>query len=417
MFQKPKGTYDVTPNESHAWRTLETIIHETMHQFNYHYMRTPLFESSDVFHRHSEHSDMVTKETYDFQDRGNRPLTLRPEGTAGIIRSIVENKLIQPGHILPVYYIGPNYRYERPQKGRFREFYQFGVEVIGTPHPSLDADVIILGFRLLQKLTINKPRVLLNSIGSLDTRKKYLQALISYFTPYKDELSKESQHRLKQNPLRILDSKQKEDQIIVSNAPKIIDYLSEEERTYFEEVCLLLDRAEVSYAVTHTLVRGLDYYANTVFEFVSESEVLGTQNALGGGGRYESLVQELGGPEVSGIGFAFGMERLLMVSNLSNPSSVVDVCIITQDASVYAYAYETLLALRSSGIHVFYDFSYKSMKAQLKHASALGATYALIIGEEEYKKHTIAVKDLKTFNQTTINQHDIHTYLLEKLGA
>mgnify|MGYP001552519555 CR=1 FL=1 len=411
MFQKPKGTYDVTPKESHLWTTLESHIHALMKKYHYSYVRTPVFETYDVFHRQSEQSDMVNKETYDFKDRGDRMLTLRPEGTAGVIRSVIENKLIKPGHVLPLYYMGPNYRYERPQKGRFREFYQFGVEVIGDAHPSLDADVMILAYELIQGLNIPNVTIKMNYIGTTETRTKYTAALVSYFSPLKDSLSKESQLRLEKNPLRILDSKQKEDQTYISQAPNIHTFLTSEEVSYLDAVMMLLKANQVNVELDHRLVRGLDYYAHIVFEIQADVEGLGSQNALGGGGRYDHLVKELGGPDISGIGFAFGMERLLLAMNTTDPSNQVDIMIITQDEKIFPYAYELLSQFRAQGLNVFYDFAYKSMKSQLKQASQIGATYAIIIGEDEVKNNTVTIKNLIAFEQITIPKQDINTYI------
>ncbi len=417
MYQKPKGTYDVTPLESQLWRHLETKIHQLMHTYQYTYVRTPIFESYDVFHRHNEHSDMVTKETYDFKDRSDRLLTLRPEGTAGVIRSVIEHKMIQPGVVLKLYYLGPNYRYERPQKGRFREFYQFGVEVIGDAHPSLDVDVMMTAYDLIKMLDIKNVTIALNYLGDSDTRKRYVNVLKDYLLPFEESLSHESKQRLHNNPLRILDSKQKEDQMIVKEAPNIIDVLSHEERAYFDAVIMLLKESQIPYKIDHRLVRGLDYYAHCVFEIQAESDELGAQNALGGGGRYDQLIREMGGPGVSGIGFAFGMERLLLAMPQKDVAQKVDIAIITQHADVYTYAYPILQLLRTQPFNVHYDFSYKSMKAQLKYASSLDAQYALIIGTDELEKQTITVKNLKAFSQETIPLDDLVSYLKTHLGV
>lgn len=417
MYQKPKGTYDVTPLESQMWRTLESNIHQLMKLYQYMYVRTPIFESYDVFHRHNEHSDMVTKETYDFKDRSDRMLTLRPEGTAGVIRSVVEHKLIQPGHVLKLYYVGPNYRYERPQKGRFREFYQFGVEVIGDAHPTLDVDVMMLAYEVVKTLNIPNVLIAVNYLGTNETRNRYIHALKEYLLPIENDLSNESKQRLHTNPLRILDSKQKEDQSIVERAPKIIDVFTHEERAYFDAVIQLLETSQIPYKIDHRLVRGLDYYSHCVFEIQADSEGLGSQNALGGGGRYDTLISEMGGPNVSGIGFAFGMERLLLASHANFNHEPIDIIIITQDQDVYSYAYPLLTQLRQQHFNVYYDFAYKSMKAQFKYASLVQAQYAVIIGLNEVNSQRVTVKNLKTFSQETIDLDALIPYLKTNLGV
>ncbi len=315
-MQKVKGTYDVLPSESYKWLFLEKHIHQVMKKHQIDYVRTPVFEYFDVFHRQSEASDMVTKETYDFEDRSGRKITLRPEGTAGVIRSIIENKLITPNHVLKTYYLGANYRYERPQKGRYREFYQTGVEVIGDKQALLDAEIIQIAYEIVSTIGIKDVVVKINHLGDSKSRLNFKNALKAFLEPLKDQLSEDSKMRLESNPLRILDSKVPSDQALLKGAPVLYDFLTESDQMYFTLVTDILNQYHIPYIVDEKLVRGLDYYAHVVFELQANIEGFGSQNALGGGGRYDDLVAELGGPHMSGIGFALGLERLLLAAEL-----------------------------------------------------------------------------------------------------
>jgi histidyl-tRNA synthetase len=421
MYQRVKGTYDVTPTEGRAWRELENQLHQIMSRYHIDYVRTPIFEYKDVFHRQDEHSDMVTKETYNFKDRSDRELTLRPEGTAGVIRSIVENKLYVPGHTLKVYYLGANYRYERPQKGRYREFYQVGVEVIGDPTPIIDAEVITLAYELIKQLRIQGAVVKINHLGSSITRKQYQSALIHYLTPLKDQLSSESQARLSLNPLRILDSKSKTDQAILNDAPKLNAFLTDEDRHYMQSVLSILDQSNIPYEINDQLVRGLDYYSQVVFEIQSNLEGFGAQNALGGGGRYDHLVKELGGHDVSGIGFAFGMERLLIAQSLSHSeqhiSHSLDAFIITLGKESTIHAYLLMDRMRRQGLNVSMDYQVKSMKSQLKQALDFRSKFAILLGSDEISNQEVTVKNLQTEQQITMKETELFTYLSSQLGV
>lgn len=418
-INKVKGTYDVLPNESYLWQALEEKIRSILGLYNMKEMRTPIMEYSDVFHRHTELSDMVTKETYDFDDRGDRKLTLRPEGTAGIIRSYVENKMYASQELEKVYYIGPNFRYERPQKGRYRQFYQFGVEAIGTIDPALDAEMIILAYDFIKRLGLKGVRVRINSLGDETSRINYQEALKAYFTPHIDDLCDDCKARLNKNPLRILDCKVDQKNVRVKNAPTPQDYLNQESRAYFKQVLDHLNAAKISYEIAPKLVRGLDYYSHTVFEIEADIEGFGAQNVLGGGGRYQNLVSELGGPDLGGIGFAFGMERLLLALEAENVDFAhekeLDAFVIVFKDELKTVATEILYELRKANLIVDTNYTQKAFKGQLKQALRFGAKYLIILGEEEYQKGLVAIKETKTEIQEEVLIAKIKKYLLEKL--
>jgi histidyl-tRNA synthetase len=419
MIQKPKGTYDVTPQESHQWRYLEDHIHALMKNNQYAYVRTPVFEHYEVFHRSNEASDMVKKETYDFLDRGERKLTLRPEGTAGVLRSFIEGKRYLIGHHEKLYYIGSNYRYERPQKGRFREFYQVGVEVIGDKHPTLDADVIALAYDIVSMLHIKDVSIHLNYLGGKETRKQFQEALVSYLKPLKEQLSEDSKTRLETNPLRILDSKDLHDQEMLVHAPQLKSFLSEEEKRYDASLKHILNTLHIPFKEDAHLVRGLDYYGHTVFEIHADMEGFGSQNALGGGGRYDHLISEMGGPDVSGIGFAFGMERLLLAIELSNQSvekpTPYDVIVIPNERIYGNDAYILSRQLKNEGLRVYFDFGIKPVKTQLKYASNQAISFAVFV-DNAFTSHQVHLKDLNTFTQETYSVFEMTQILKQKRG-
>jgi histidyl-tRNA synthetase len=420
MIQKVKGTYDVSPKESASWRHLENHIHRVMEMYQYTYVRTPIFEYYEVFHRHNEQSDMVKKETYDFYDRGERQLTLRPEGTAGVLRSFIEEKRYLIGHHEKLYYMGPNYRYERPQKGRFREFYQVGVEVIGEKHPTLDADIIGLAYHIVSSLGIKDVSIHLNYLGDSSSRKQYQDALVTYLKPYAEQLSEDSKKRLETNPLRILDSKIESDHHLLKDAPTLSSFLTDDQTRYFNQLKSLLNQLNIPFVEDPKLVRGLDYYGHTVFEIHADMEGFGSQNALGGGGRYDALISEMGGPNVSGMGFAFGMERLLLAIALSNKEissqSQYDLIILPQDNEYSLESYVLYTKLRGMGFKVYFDYGIKNMKTQLKFASLHHMSFAFIIDEVYTKTNVIHVKDLKTFTQETLPFDEAITRLKQFKG-
>lgn len=417
---KVKGTYDVLPTESKRWQYLEAKIHDLMKRYNFKEIRTPIFEYSEVFHRQSENSDMVNKETYDFLDRANRKITLRPEGTAGIIRSYVEHKLYVSQEVEKVYSIGPNFRYERPQKGRYRQFYQLNVEAIGASNPFLDAEIITLAYQLIQTLGLKEVQVKVNSLGDRESRNAYQTALYDYLTPYREQLSDDSKIRLDKNPLRILDSKIQSDQDIVLNAPTPIDYLNDFSKKYYQTVLDALRAADVTVVENPRLVRGLDYYSHTVFEIEASIPSFGAQNVLGGGGSYEHLIAELGGPNLGGIGFGFGLERLLYALEAEGldqiPDFQLDVFVLALDKEVKALLPKILFDLRSADLKVDANYTNKGLKGQLKQALKHNSRYLLFLGHDELAKEAVGIKDTKTEFQEEVKLKNLVPYLKEKLG-
>ncbi len=417
-IHRVKGTYDVLPSESAKWHALELKVKAIFKRYHVHQMRTPIMEYSAVFHRQNDLSDMVTKETYDFKDRSDRDLTLRPEGTAGIIRSYVEHKLYASQEIEKVYYIGPNYRYERPQKGRYREFYQFGVEAIGTVNPALDAEMIMLAYDLFQELGLKGVKVNVNSLGNRQSRRDYQEALIKHLAPHKVTLCKDCQERLEKNPLRILDCKIDHDHPGVVSAPTPIDYLDEESINYFEAVRSYLDAANIDYEVSPRMVRGLDYYSHTVFEIEADIEGFGAQNVLGGGGRYQNLVKELGGPDLGGIGFACGMERILDALDMEGITIVdekpLDVYVIAFGEHTKKIALTLLHDLRVAGLSADMNYTGKAFKGQLKQALRYDSSYLVILGEDEVAQGVAGIKDTKTEQQENVKLDDVVNFVLKR---
>lgn len=402
MIQKPKGTYDVYGDKGKKILYLENLIKNLMETYNYDYVRTPLFESSELFHRSvGETTDIVTKETYDFKDRGDRNMTLRPEGTAGVVRSFIENKLYgEANQPVKCWYYGPMYRYERPQAGRFREFYQFGCEVFGSESPILDAEVISIPVNFYRLLGLKGIKVNINSLGDRESRENYRKALIDYFKPFIDDLCEDCKNRFLNNPLRILDCKIDSEKDIMKNAPKTIDYLNESSFNHFEEVKKYLESMEIDYTVNTRLVRGLDYYSHTVFEVEASVEGFGSQNVLCGGGRYDNLVENIGGPSTKGVGFAMGMERLLTALEFENINLIddnnIDVYVIPMGEESKDHAVSLALSLRLNGFKVDMDYMDRNIKSNFKQADRLGAKFIAIIGEEEIKSNLITIKNNRT---------------------
>ncbi len=419
MIQKPKGTYDVYGDKSKKILYLENLMKNLMETYNYEYVRTPLFESSELFHRGvGETTDIVTKETYDFIDRGERHMTLRPEGTAGVVRSFIENKMYaevtQP---VKCWYYGPMYRYERPQSGRFREFYQFGCEVFGSSNPLNDAEIISIPVNFYRLLGLKGIKVNINSLGDKQSREQYRNALIEYFKPHIDDLCEDCKCRFEKNPLRILDCKIDKDKEIMKNAPKTIDYLNEESKKHFEDVKKYLDALQIEYKVNTNLVRGLDYYSHTVFEVEASVEGFGSQNVLCGGGRYDNLVENIGGPATKGVGFAMGIERLLTALEFENinlnENNNVDVYVIPVDESIKYDASSLVMSLRLNGFKVDMDYMNRNMKSNFKQADRINAKYIIIIGEDEVKTNTLTIKNNKTKEEHKINLEDVVEFLDE----
>ena len=412
MIQKIKGTYDVYKDLALKHNYVKKLFQEICQNYNYNYIETPLIEKSELFHRSvGETTDIVNKETYDFVDRGGRNITIRPEGTAGVARSIIENKLYIDLP-LKLYYIGSMYRYERPQKGRYRELRQLGIESYGSNNPIMDAENISLGYNFLKELGLKDITVKINSIGGVETRNKYREVLIRHFEEHIDEFCDDCKDRLKKNPLRILDCKVDSENELIKNAPSILDYLSEEEDSHFNKVLEYLDELEIKFEIDSSLVRGLDYYTNTVFEYVSTNNSFGS---LGGGGRYNNLLESLGGPSVPAVGFAFGFDRivdLLTEEEIPIPvTSDVDVYLLTVSENENSYALNLSQNLRMCGYRVELDLTGKSMKAKFKESDKYNSKFTIIIGEEEVKNNQFNIKDNLTKEEKKISVDDLIDFL------
>lgn len=415
---KPKGTYDVLPNEAIKWQYLEEKIKEVCKKYNFKEIRTPIFEESNLFHRGiGDESDIVTKETYDFMDRGNRNITLRPEGTAGVIRSYVENKLYINQNVTKLYYMGPIFRYERPQKGRYRQFNQFGVEAIGSNSPNLDVEVISFACDVLKAIGLKGVKVKINSIGDKESRNIYRKELVKHFSKYKDCLCGDCLNRLEKNPLRILDCKIDSDKDFFKEAPKINDYLNSQSKGHFEEVLKGLENLGISYEISPNLVRGLDYYSHTVFEIEAEVEGFGSQNVIGGGGRYDDLVSDLEGPSTPAIGMAFGVDRLLIAMEyeglFNNLSDDLDCYLITLGDNAKLKGMQVIANLRNNGLSCETDFMNKGIKAQFKQADLNKAKFTLILGDDEINNGLINVKNNANDLQEAVKLNELVKYLLE----
>lgn len=406
MINRPKGTLDLINKDARKFKYIKNYTDDFMCLYNYEYIKIPTFEVSELFKRGiGNTTDIVNKQTYDFLDKSNRSMTLRPEFTAGIVRSFIENKEYAFNKLKKYYYFGSCFRYERPQSGRLREFTQCGVEVLGGLNPKLDAEVINLAYNYLIGLGIKNLKVLINTIGDNESRKKYNEALKIYLEKDKENLCDICKERLERNPLRILDCKYDSKRDYIKNVPKIKDYLNEESLNYFNEVKKCLDLLEIPYEEDNTLVRGLDYYTHTVFEIVVDKS---RSNTLCGGGRYDKLVELLGGPSTPGIGFSMGIERVMeMISN--DFKNNIDIYIMNLTDSYYPYI--LLNELRSNGYICETDYSNKKMKNQWKMVEELNPTFILIIGEDEIKEKYITVKDNATKIQTKVNMDEIIEYL------
>ncbi|WP_105956111.1 histidine--tRNA ligase [Apilactobacillus quenuiae] len=414
-YQRPKGTADILPGESEKWQYIEETARMIFSDYRYQEIRTPMFENFDVFSRTSgETSDIVTKEMYDFYDKGDRHVTLRPEGTAGVVRSFVENKLYGPDTQKPVkvFYMGPMFRYERPQSGRLREFHQIGVEAFGSEAPELDVEIIAMAMDLLQHYGIHDLRLAINTLGDKETRENYRKALIDYLTPHFDSLSEDSKERLNKNPLRVLDSKDPADQVFVDNAPSILDYLSENAKKHFNKVTTLLNELGIKYSIDHTIVRGLDYYNHTIFEIMANSKALGEgYTTICAGGRYDGLVEELGGPEMPGVGFGLGVERLLLLmesEKVEFPAfNPLDAYVVGIGDKANLETLKVVQSLRMNGFAADRDYLSRKPKAQFKSANKLNANFTLTIGDQEIENGTVHVKHMETGKEVTFKLEDV----------
>ena len=421
MIQKPKGTYDVFGNYGQNLLYLRDLIQVLMKKYNYQYFRTPIFESSELFHRGvGETTDIVSKETYDFLDRGERKMTLRPEGTAGVVRSFIENKMYgDPNQPIKSWYYGPMYRYERPQSGRYREFYQFGVEVFGSSDPMVDAEVISIPVNMYKLLGLKGIKVNINTLGDIESRKKYREALLEYFKPHLDSLCEDCQNRYSTNPLRILDCKVDKELEIMKNAPKISDYLNDISKEHFEKVKKYLEAMNIDYVVNENLVRGLDYYTHTVFEVEASVEGFGSQNVLCGGGRYDMLVETIGGPSTCGVGFATGIERLMTALEYENKlpknNNSLDIYVIPMGYEQNEYSVKVTNLLRMNGFSVDMDLIGRNIKSNFKQADRLNSKYVIIIGEEEVNKKILTIKNNVDKTEYKIDVNSLIDFFDEKI--
>ena len=413
-LQKPKGTQDILPIEAAKWQFVENLARETFRKYNYGEIRTPMFEHYEVISRSvGDTTDIVTKEMYDFYDKGERHITLRPEGTAPVVRSFVENKLFAPEVQKPVklYYIGSMFRYERPQAGRLREFHQIGVECFGSKNPATDVETIAMAYQLFEELGIQDVTLHLNSLGSPESRATYRQALIDYLTPLKESLSKDSQRRLEENPLRVLDSKEKEDKAAVENAPSILDYLDEDSQRHFDAVRDMLEILGIPYVIDTNMVRGLDYYNHTIFEFITKVDR--SELTICAGGRYDGLVEYFGGPETPGFGFGLGLERLLLIlekQGIQLPVEAdMDVYIAVLGEEANGKALELVQALRRQGFTAERDYLGRKIKAQFKSADVLGAKTIITLGESEVEAGQATIKNNATREEKTVTFEQIAT--------
>ncbi|WP_313628540.1 histidine--tRNA ligase [Enterococcus italicus] len=407
-YQRPKGTNDILPGESEKWQFVEETARLLFKDYQFDEIRTPLFEHIEVILRSvGDTSDIVTKEMYDFYDKGNRHITLRPEGTAPIVRSFVENKLYGPEFPKPykVYYTGPMFRYERPQKGRLRQFHQIGVECFGSKNPATDVEIMAMAMAFFEQLGISDLRLVINTLGDSETRVSYRQALIEYLTPFEEQLSADSKRRLHENPLRVLDSKDKKDKEIVANAPQILDYLTAESKTHFETVTAMLDALGIVYEVDSNMVRGLDYYTHTIFEIMHDSDALGTQSTICAGGRYDNLIEEFGGESTPGFGFGIGIERVLLTldsEGIELPTiDTIDAYVVHLGEETNVEALKLVQAIRNAGFSADRDYMGRKAKAQFKSADKAKARLVVTIGDSELAEQQVKIKNMATRVEAT----------------
>lgn len=409
-YRGPKGTYDVYPGGSarqepherpELWTWVESIARDFFRRYNYAEVRLPVFEEAQLFIRSvGEASDIVRKEMFVFHDKGGRELALRPEGTAGVVRAYVEHGLYRLAQPVKMWYMGPMFRHERQQKGRYRQHVQIGAEVLGSADPLVDVEVISLLYAIHQSLGVKDELVYLNNLGDLETRERYVPELRSYLKEHEYELDPDSKSRIETNPLRTFDSKDKNTQALLAEAPKVGDFLSKEATEYFDLVEEGLKAVGVPYTLDERLVRGLDYYTLTVFE--AKSAALGAQDTVGGGGRYNGLVEELGGPEMPGIGFGSGVERILLAANAPPEESKLDVFFVTLAPEARMPAFRLAAALRAQGLACDLDYADRSAKGQFKQADRTGARYAVVIGDEELAAGVCSLRDMATGEQRTV---------------
>ena len=418
MISKQKGTYDLYGEEARKVLALRNIFENIMNNFNYSFIRTPVFEATELFKRTSgETSDVVSKEMYEFKDKKDRSLALRPEGTASVARCFIENKLYTD---LPrkFWYFEPMYRYDRPQKGRYREHFQFGCEAYGSNDPSIDAEIISIPYHLFETLGLDGVKVRINTLGDNESRENYKKALVDYLKPHIDSLCEDCKERFNKNPLRILDCKVDKDNEILKNIPKTIDYLNEESKTFFDEVLSYLDSLEICYEVDPKTIRGLDYYTHTVFEIEANIKDFGAQNVLCAGGRYNNLVENLDGPATPAVGFGLGSERLLLALEHEN----IDIA-LTKSVDVYVipmtldktFSFSLVYLLRTLGLSVETDYLNRKLANNFKYAEKINAKYTVVIGEDEIEKEYFTVKNMKTREEEKVSKNEFLKYILEHL--
>lgn len=421
MIIKQKGCHDIYGMEAKKWKYVSSVIDAICERYNYDYIRTPIFEASELFHRGiGEETDVVSKEMYDFKDKGDRSITLRPEGTAGVVRSFIENKMYgdakQP---VKLYYNGTMYRYERPQSGRDRELTQFGVEVLGSDDPMIDAEVISLAVNIYKILGLKGIKVNINSLGDKESRNAYREALVDHFRPHVSELCEDCQVRIEKNPLRMLDCKVDMNSKIMKSAPAITDYLNEESKNRFEQVQKYLNLLDIEYEVNPSIVRGLDYYNHTVFEIEANIEGLGSQNVLGAGGRYNGLVSVLDGPEVPGIGFAMGIGRLMLALEREHAtfpiSDTLDVFVMYVSDTEKDYAVTLVQELRMNGFKVETEYIGRGLKGQFKQADRLHSKFLFILNDDDLRNNQIKIKNNQTKDEELIEIDYVLYYLDEHL--
>ncbi|HDB7947191.1 histidine--tRNA ligase [Staphylococcus aureus] len=409
MIKIPRGTQDILPEDSKKWRYIENQLDELMTFYNYKEIRTPIFESTDLFARGvGDSTDVVQKEMYTFKDKGDRSITLRPEGTAAVVRSYIEHKMQgNPNQPIKLYYNGPMFRYERKQKGRYRQFNQFGVEAIGAENPSVDAEVLAMVMHIYQSFGLKHLKLVINSVGDMASRKEYNEALVKHFEPVIHEFCSDCQSRLHTNPMRILDCKVDRDKEAIKTAPRITDFLNEESKAYYEQVKAYLDDLGIPYIEDPNLVRGLDYYTHTAFELMMDNPNYdGAITTLCGGGRYNGLLELLDGPSETGIGFALSIERLLLALEEEgielDIEENLDLFIVTMGDQADRYAVKLLNHLRHNDIKADKDYLQRKIKGQMKQADRLGAKFTIVIGDQELENNKIDVKNMTTGESETI---------------
>ncbi|HWL27043.1 MAG TPA: histidine--tRNA ligase [Ureibacillus sp.] len=417
-FKVPRGTQDILPEQTPKWQKVESTLRDLARVYRYKELRTPMFEQTELFQRGvGDTTDIVQKEMYTFEDRGGRSLTLRPEGTASAVRAYVEHKMFgAPDQPVKLSYIGPMFRYERQQAGRYRQFVQFGVEAIGSADPAIDAEVISLAMDAYQSVGLKDLQLHINSLGDKETRDAHRTALINHFEPSIGEFCSDCQNRLEKNPLRILDCKVDHEHPLMESAPKLTDYLTDESSVYFEKVKEYLDILGIQYVVDPNLVRGLDYYNHTAFEIMSTASGFGAITTLCGGGRYNGLVQEIGGPDVPGIGFALSIERLLLALEAEGieleVNDSLDIYVVAIGDEAKKKSVELLSSFRAKGISADMDYVDRKMKAQMKSADRLGAKFVIVIGDSELEEAAVNIKEMQSGNQEKVQFVELVNYLL-----